>query len=110
MSYFPLIVLNRALKEAKQQRDRVFADSFPLLPLEELIKIDFVIDQLETRIRDIKRVTRADISGEDMVNMYKMYAKGVHIDVITEKYGIGNAAVYNYLKKYRKLKSKYKEE
>lgn len=109
MSFLPLNILKRALNEAKAARDEILANSFPVLPIDEVIKIDYVISQLEAAMQDIKKVPRANISAQDLVELYRKYMNNIPVTELCKIYDLHRSSVWRYVKIYKKLESKYLE-
>ena len=106
--YYPAKVLEDKLKEVKNTREYLISNSFPSLNIDEIIKIDFIIVDLQKAINCITARKKTVTNVDDYKKIYDLYNKGNSAAKLGVIYNASRETMRTIVNEYKSLVKKYK--
>lgn len=105
--FYPIVYLENKKSEIQKTKDYITANTFPAVPLDELLKIDLVILQIESAIRSLEGLRICAINISEIDDIYKLREKGMSYRNIGKIYKVDKGTVSRNLKNYYALIESY---
>lgn len=101
--FYPILYLEERMAEIKKTKDFIIGNNFPNVPLDELLKIDLILLQMESAINTLEGLRNCAINISDIDEIYKLREEGMSYRNIGKIYGVDKGTISRNLNNYNKL-------
>jgi len=104
IKFYPVKVLQDALRDATKTKEYLLAQSFPLINKDEILKVDLVISDISTSIKVLEDIKRSGITSKEKYDIYIANTRGISVTRLSKQYNLDWEVIKEIIEQIKKVK------